>query len=370
MERKTYGQIVQELKDAGHVGRGKNRINASEEEILARVWGRIPWREQDAIAKKTTIGWLRGRSELKGSADIVERCVAMLRSHDLASSGHRIHKKVHTYTREEDSYDYIAAELATRWAAESPHDYIGPNRFCQRLKTNGLNRGRWGAPDITILGGRTLPFLPGKFLDVVTFEVKKELDVSGLYEAMSQRTKSSATHAYLFCDLNGKEADAEEREWIRREAMRTGIGFILAPLADDYSTWEEIVPAARCTPDPIMLHDFIMAIWRSKTKHIENRNALRRLRDWLRSDPFLGDRPYVDFKKLGTKLGLDEDDQKIAEDIYLEIPLNPEDHPMGWKHFEGWIDRTRVEEIREILKREGVIKGVQGGGMRLPSAAD
>ena len=116
----------------------------------------------------------------------------------------------------------MRAEIGTRWADESPHDYIEPDRFCEVLATHGAKRGRWNAPDITLIGGKTLPFLPGKFLDVVTCEVKPWLDITGLYEALSHRT--NATHAYLLCHwpVSWGEPDAGEVGRITREAVRTG----------------------------------------------------------------------------------------------------------------------------------------------------
>ena len=247
----------------------------------------------------------------------------------------------------------MRAEIRTRWADERPHDYVEADRFCEVLASHGAKRGRWGAPDITLVGGKTLPFLPGKFLDVVTFEVKPALDITGLYEALSHRTH--ATHAYLICHHPASKGapDPVVVGRISREAQRTGVGFILARQPNDYATWEEIAPATRWHPEPEMLHDFVVSLG-----HLD-RNMLRRLRHWLRSDPFLGARPAVDF----STLDLEEDDQRLAEDIYLEIPA---DGSVGWKYFDGWIERADVERIRQHLKERGIIRVVQKGGMRLP----
>ena len=244
----------------------------------------------------------------------------------------------------------MRAEIRTRWAAEPPHDYIGRDRFCQVLATHGTKRGRWNAPDITLIGGKTLSFLPGKFLDVVTFEVKPRLDIAGLYEALSHRTH--ATHAYLLCHcpVSSGEPDAGEVGRITGESVRTGVGFIVARQPDDYETWALIVPATRWAPDPELLHEFVAD---------QDPKTLGKLRRWLRRDSFYGTRSRPDF----GALGLSDEDQLYAEDIYLEILRCGS---VGWKHFEGWIEREVVERIRDVLKKAGLIRVVQKGGMRLP----
>ena len=336
----TYGELVEKME-----------ISTGDEGVLRRVYGLVP-----LDGSKTT--------ESRISEGIEERhrgrigyCVDLLRDNGLVSTGRgrsrSVTRKVPHYPTELSLYPHMRAEIRTRWADERPHDYVEADRFCEVLASHGAKRGRWGAPDITLVGGKTLPFLPGKFLDVVTFEVKPALDITGLYEALSHRTH--ATHAYLICHHPASKGapDPVVVGRISREAQRTGVGFILARQPNDYATWEEIAPATRWHPEPEMLHDFVVSLG-----HLD-RNMLRRLRHWLRSDPFLGARPAVDF----STLDLEEDDQRLAEDIYLEIPA---DGSVGWKYFDGWIERADVERIRQHLKERGIIRVVQKGGMRLP----
>ena len=343
----TFGELFRDLRDQDDLGE-------DPETLLRQVCALIPC---DGRTTRKTIS-----DALESIAyEVVARCVDRLRDADLVgtSQGGGVWRKHTPYASESASYADIRAEIRTRWAQESPHNYIDGDRFCAVLATNGLKRGRWNAPDVTLIGGKTLRFLPGKFLDIVTFEVKPKLDITGLYEALSHRTH--ATHAYLIC-YNGKEPwknepDAAEVGRITREAVRTGVGFILARQPDDHGTWEEIVPGTRWSPDPETMHDFILDM----NKIERHRKALRQLRSWLRSDSFLGARPQVDF----ANLDLSEADQKLAEDIYLEIPLS-RDKGVGWKYFEGWIDKETVERIRKRLQQDGIIRVLQNGSMRLP----
>lgn len=353
MAVETFGTLVERL-----IGEGALDPDKGQDTVLAQVWQLVPLHGE------------RREKEIYDTIPKPKHHKAVTRLIDLLKAGklvvstgqgrsRRVRRRLRKYSREHDSYCYIRAEIRTRWAGESPHNYIDGDRFRTVLATNGLKRGRCSAPDITLIGGKTLRFLPGKFLDVVTFEVKPTLDITGLYEALAHRTH--ATHAYLIC-YNGKEPwknepDAAEVGRITREAVRTGVGFILARQPDDCGTWQKIVPATRWSPDPEAMHDFILDM----NKIERHRKALRQLRSWLRSDSFLGARPQVDF----ANLDLSETDQKLAEDIYLEIPLS-RDKGVGWKYFEGSIDRETVERIRKGLQKAGVIRVVQNGSMRLP----
>ena len=340
IEPETYGNVVEGLG-----------LSPEEEEVLCQVYALVP-----LDGKKTS----QQRIEEEVDAEKRQRVghsVDLLRDNGLVSTGRgrsrSVSRKLPSYPNEHSLYPHMREEIRTRWADERPHDYIEADRFCEVLASHGAKRGRWGAPDITLVGGKTLPFLPGKFVDVVTFEVKPSLDITGLYEALSHRTH--ATHAYLVCHHSPLEGEPEPVlvGRISREAQRTGVGFVLARQPNDYATWEEIAPATRWRPEPEMLHEFLVSLGRL------DRNMLRKLRDWLRSDPFLGARPAVDF----SSLGLSPEEQRIAEDVYFEIPISGS---VGWKHFDGWIEKAEVERIRQMLKELGVIRVVQKGGMMLP----
>ena len=339
----TYGELVNTLDlEPGN----------PKEQVLRQVYARIP--RGGGGTTEAKIHSALPHLLLQG----ISESVGLLKHGELVSTGsgrsRMVRRSLRKYSKEHDLYPPMRAEIGLRWADESPHDYIEPDRFCAVLPTHGDKRGRWGAPDITLIGGKTLPFLPGKFLDVVTFEVKPGLDITGLYEALSHRTH--ATFAYLICHHTG-EASADEVARFTREGVRTGIGVILARQPEDYATWVELVPATRWTPDPEQLHEFIV----DTTK--KERKVFRDLRTWLRREPFYGDRAKVDFSH--PDLGLSEEDQQIAEDIYLEILWNGR---VGWKHFESWIPKADIERVRNRLKEAGIIRTVQKGGMRLPES--
>ena len=350
----TYGELVRELE---------LEPGGAQENVLRRVYARIPLRvyarnsqnEEPRDEDKTTVAAIHAALPDLSLPEISESVDRLKKPGELVSTGsgrsRSVWRNIRKYNKEHDLYPPMRAEIGLRWADTAPHDFVEPDRFCAVLATHGDKRGRWGAPDITLIGGKTLPLLPGKFLDVVTFEVKPGLDITGLYEALSHRTH--ATYAYLICHLTREAATTDEVARFTREGVRTGIGVILARQPEDYATWQQLVPAARWTPDPEQLHEFIVDVTKKERK------VFRDLRAWLRREPFYGDHAKVDFSN--PDLGLSEADQQIAEDIYLEVLWNGS---VGWKHFESWIPKAEVKRVAKVLDKARIIKLVQGGGMR------
>jgi hypothetical protein len=66
-------------------------------------------------------------------------------------------------------YDPIAAQLQDVWVANQEFDSC-----CVKITADGGSKltGEWTRPDIIVVGFRTFPYVPGKYLDVITFEVK------------------------------------------------------------------------------------------------------------------------------------------------------------------------------------------------------
>ena len=102
-------------------------------------------------------------------------------------------------------------------------------------------------------------YVPGKHLDVATFEVKGTdwIDVTAIYEALAHRR--AATRAYVVFHVpDDKKAKVESiLEQVCEEAKRHGVGVIVIEKLDDYETWDERVEAIRTEPAPQRLNDFI-----------------------------------------------------------------------------------------------------------------
>ena len=270
--------------------------------------------------------------------------------------------------RELDLYAPMKRELEERWAAQPGREYYPPpGRYLRVLVNQGENKGTWTRPDLTLVGGKTLPYLPGKFLDVVTFEVKFWPDLKGLYEALAHRRR--ATHSYVVYFPRGKdhnwEPHAEDVARITTEALRYGIGVLLARQEDDFASWKELVEPNKNETDPQMLHSFLTSL---TAKDHEFRLSLR---NWLEADPF-GDSLS---ENQVEALALDEESRRVANDYYREIPpphrgqgprqIRPTPETVGSRL---GIASEQSHTIASALREAGLIGTVRRGGMERVAA--
>jgi hypothetical protein len=154
---------------------------------------------------------------------------------------------------EADLYEPMATCLRNKWVKDNRYrDYIVEITAKQGRRDTG---GRWSRPDITIVGLSVFTYLPGRFLDVSTFEVKPadSIDITCVYEALAHRRGSTRAYVLLHVPDNMDSIINE----ICAEAKRHGVGVITAKEPENYETWEELVEAQRVEPSPERLNDFI-----------------------------------------------------------------------------------------------------------------
>jgi len=149
----------------------------------------------------------------------------------------------------------VATVLRGPWARDSRfrHQVVEITASQGRRNTGGT----WTRPDVVVAALRVFPFLPGKYFDLITFEIKPSwaLDVTGVYEALAHRR--AATQAYLWLHCPQPEQEAEVLGRIVEEAERHGIGVIIATDPADYDTWDQRCDPARVEPDPELLNEFV-----------------------------------------------------------------------------------------------------------------
>jgi hypothetical protein len=161
------------------------------------------------------------------------------------------------YTREQDLYSPIAAVLRNQWSKEQGFDnYLVEITAKQGSRPTG---GKWTRPDITAVGYKTFPYVPGRYLEVVTFEVKptNTTDVAAVYEALAHRR--AATRAYVIAHMpNDKKNEFQAViDAICDESKKFGVGVILADDPANFDTWEVLLESERVEPDPGRLNEFI-----------------------------------------------------------------------------------------------------------------
>jgi hypothetical protein len=159
--------------------------------------------------------------------------------------------------RESELYEPIASVLRGDWARD--------NRYRQQLIEITAAQGRrhtggtWTRPDMVVAAIRLFQFLPGKFFDLITFEIKPSwaIDVTAVYEALAHRRAATQAYVWFHCPTDQLDAQEENIDRISEEAERHGIGLIVATTPVDYATWDQRVDAARIEPDPEYLSEFI-----------------------------------------------------------------------------------------------------------------
>ncbi|MFN3809596.1 MAG: hypothetical protein ACK4S6_03165 [Roseateles asaccharophilus] len=126
------------------------------------------------------------------------------------------------YTKEAELYEPIANVLRNNWSKEQGFDnYLVEVTAKQGSRATG---GKWTRPDVTVVGYKTFPYLPGRYLEVISFEVKptSTLDITAVYEALAHRR--SATRAYVVGHVpEAANSDMQnEVEVVTEEAKNSG----------------------------------------------------------------------------------------------------------------------------------------------------
>lgn len=161
------------------------------------------------------------------------------------------------FAREDQLYEPIATVLRGQWAKEQGFDaYSVEVTARQGSRQTG---GKWTRPDLTAVGYKTFPFVPGRFLEVVTFEVKPfaTVDVASVYEALAHRRASTRAYVVLHVPEERERDIIAAVEATCEEAKRHGIGVIVATRPDSFDHWDVRYEAERFEPDPSRLNEFI-----------------------------------------------------------------------------------------------------------------
>ena len=157
-------------------------------------------------------------------------------------------------------YEPLLRVLSSDWVREmriEPDQIHFEITAKQGKKVTG---GTWTRPDITAVSVRTFQYLPIKYFDVWTFEVKpiEALDVTAVFEAASHASR--ATRSYALLQVSGEATESYETEVIERcvsEAARLRVGLILFSAESDFKTWDTKVEAPRLETAPEALNEFV-----------------------------------------------------------------------------------------------------------------
>lgn len=143
--------------------------------------------------------------------------------------------------------------------------------FVERTASQGKKRtgGKWTRPDFAVVAINTYRYLPGKFLEVISFELKRNIQdaLTGVFECAAH--SAYAHRSYLAIHIpDDSELKSEEYVRIERECERFGLGLIVFSVPGDGGTYEIAFNAEHRTPDPGEVDKFIASQFKVKTQEL------------------------------------------------------------------------------------------------------
>lgn len=136
---------------------------------------------------------------------------------------------VEALQRELDLYEPLRKVIAAEWAREHRAEPLAVEITAQQGRRA---TGIWARPDIVSIEVRTFEYVPGKFIEVVTFEVKPAdgISVQAVYEALAHRRAATRSWVLLHVpDERREELEAAIVE-VAEVARGHGIGVIPLPI--------------------------------------------------------------------------------------------------------------------------------------------
>lgn len=119
--------------------------------------------------------------------------------------------------------------------------------------------GKWTRPDVTLVSIGNYPFIPGKTVEIITFEIKPAdaHGLEGVYETASH--SAFANKSYLALHVpSGTQQDSEDYlERLEKEAIRFGVGLVTFEDPEKWNTFDVIVEAQHKTPSPRDANEFL-----------------------------------------------------------------------------------------------------------------
>lgn len=158
---------------------------------------------------------------------------------------------------EDELYGPMAVVIGSDWAKDKRYeDFHVEITARQGRRETG---GKWTRPDIVLVTYSSFLFVPGKHLDITTFEVKPHdaLDITAVYEALAHLRFGTRAYVLIFVPA-GELAEAEDLlDSVYAEARRHGVGLVVASDPADYGQWDERVEASRHELDPNQANEFL-----------------------------------------------------------------------------------------------------------------
>jgi len=120
--------------------------------------------------------------------------------------------------------------------------------------------GKWSCPDIVAVGLKSFELIPGREIDVITIEVKPEMEaaIDGIFETMAHTVGS--TYSYLAVFHSPEKGPVEEHKNYQRvcdECARLGLGFFSFSEYDNNDSYTVHLDPRRTTTEKQQLDEFL-----------------------------------------------------------------------------------------------------------------
>jgi len=156
---------------------------------------------------------------------------------------------------EHQLYEPLLEYIRQTWAAENDiKNFVLDKTAALGTKKTG---GVWTRPDLSLVAVHTFTYIPGKTLELITFEVKPADDfrIEGVFETAAH---SRATHrSYLLIHTPHGKPDTDKFQRLASECERFGLGLIIFENPRDWETFETVQEAERRNPNPADVNAFI-----------------------------------------------------------------------------------------------------------------
>jgi hypothetical protein len=159
------------------------------------------------------------------------------------------------YNNENDLYDPILQTLKDSWVKNFRiEDFVTEKTARQGSRDTG---GKWTRPDLVLVTVRIYPYIPGKSIELISFEVKylNAYGVEGVFETASH--SAFAHRSYLMIYVPPGFNDAKVLDRLDSESARFGIGFYTFEDPQDWESYDLRIDAQAKNPDPFILSEFI-----------------------------------------------------------------------------------------------------------------
>ena len=196
----------------------------------------VYWQVRNSLIEDGKLERGRGKG---GAVSLVER-----RQTTAATRGKRFRRESHIY---EPFHNTIQKD----WVQE--HGIVDYASEISAHKGSKDTGGKWTRPDVTLVSVGKYELIPGKTIEITTFEIKpvNKLGIEGVYETASHSAYANKSYLAIHLPTSpDREGLQDVLDRLEKECVRFGIGLILFEDPSSWQTFEVVVEAQHKTPEP------------------------------------------------------------------------------------------------------------------------